>query len=133
MKLSKNMIIVAVMLVALLVMSIPVIAYAVGGSGSNGWEAEQNLVKSNINFVDNNEDGICDSCGNNCVTGLGLGIGFIDHNGDGICDNLDTGSGAGFVDADDDGICDNRGDISKDKTNTPIKKGIGNGCAGKRR
>lgn len=65
-------------------------------------------------FIDGNDDGVCDVCGS------------LDKDGDGVCDNCPTGGmcpqggagrhaghgGAGrcgvcFVDADGDGVCDN--------------------------
>ncbi len=54
------------------------------------------------NFIDSNNDGICDNCGMYCQ--------FIDEDGDGICDYYNNwgayGRGLGYVDADGDGICD---------------------------
>ena len=59
------------------------------------------------NFVDANEDGICD----NYNSASGNGGGFTDEDNDGICDNRGNGGGQGnhrnFVDANEDGICDN--------------------------
>ena len=54
------------------------------------------------NFVDNDNDGVCDYYNTSCQ--------FVDNDGDGICDNCGSdncGNGAGYVDADGDGICDN--------------------------
>ncbi|MEA4822805.1 MAG: hypothetical protein VB111_01660 [Clostridiaceae bacterium] len=69
------------------------------------------------NFVDANNDGICDNCDSTRH--------FIDANGDGICDNCEGGirpmdgtgkragnggkevRGYGYTDADNNGICDN--------------------------
>lgn len=60
------------------------------------------------NFVDADNDGVCDLMGSNCA--------YVDADGDGICDNYGTGAGRGaggqgrsFVDADGDGICGNYG------------------------
>ena len=47
------------------------------------------VTKAAYTFVDDNGDGVCDTCGQGA-----------DGNGDGVCDN--------FVDADGDGTCDNR-------------------------
>lgn len=58
-------------------------------------------------FVDDNEDGICDNCGSDTCKKC---TGYVDANGDGICDNYGScvcGNGAGFTDADGDGVCDN--------------------------
>lgn len=51
----------------------------------------------NGNFVDENNDGICDNCGNVICPQNGTGNGcrrgngnFIDENKDGICDNYDN-------------------------------------------
>lgn len=54
------------------------------------------------NYVDNDNDGICDYYNASCQ--------FIDNDGDGICDNCATdacGKGTWYVDTDGDGICDN--------------------------
>ena len=55
------------------------------------------------NFIDSNNDGICDNYGMYCQ--------FIDEDGDGICDYYNNwgacGKGLGYVDEDGDGICDN--------------------------
>lgn len=72
------------------------------------------------NFVDADNDGICDNADNTCV--------YIDSDGDGICDICGVnneicpaGSGGGnFVDEDGDGICDNYA----------AGQGRGNGCQG---
>lgn len=84
------------------------------------------------NFVDDDGDGICDTCGQETHLapadgsgsrygadgGRGLGQGtphaannFIDEDGDGICDTCGTASGTGsnFVDEDGDGVCDTCG------------------------
>lgn len=65
------------------------------------------------NFVDANNDGICDLYGTNCA--------FVDEDGDGICDNYNSsscggcgygmgrGHGSRYIDADGDGNCDNFG------------------------
>lgn len=54
------------------------------------------------NFVDNDNDGVCDYYNTSSP--------FVDNDGDGICDNYGSnscGNGAGFVDADNNGICHN--------------------------
>lgn len=54
------------------------------------------------NYVDNNNDGVCDNYNASCQ--------FVDNDGDGICDNCASatcGNGAGYIDADGNGICDN--------------------------
>ena len=69
--------------------------------------------KLNQNYVDLNNDGICD---NNNVTG-GNGLNFVDANGDGICDNNGAcGNGLNFVDDNGDGVCDNYGTFQKNGT-----------------
>lgn len=61
------------------------------------------------NYVDNDNDGVCDYYNTSCQ--------FIDNDGDGVCDNYGSngcGNGVGYVDADGDGICDNyTADISQ--------------------
>ncbi len=54
------------------------------------------------NYVDNDNDGVCDNYNTSCQ--------FVDLDGDGICDNCNSigcGNCTGYVDADGDGICDN--------------------------
>ena len=50
---------------------------------------------------------------------------FVDKNNDGICDNyqarVNSGRGANFVDKNGDGVCDNRGNFGKGRGNS-------NGC-----
>lgn len=84
-----------------------------------------------VAFVDENGDGICDSCG--------VCVGFVDEDGDGICDNWNVnagtgcGYGIGYVDENGDGICDNwnanagwgRG---YGRRNGCGRNGRGNGC-----
>ena len=88
-------------------------------------------------FIDEDGDGICDTCGNVPGTGIGnhygqgaVGGNFVDLDGDGICDNCTplapadgTGNqfgrgngrngaaGSNFVDEDGDGICDTCGNV----------------------
>ncbi len=64
------------------------------------------------NFVDQNNDGVCDNfaAGNQ----RGRGANFVDKNNDGVCDNRGSGRyqgrGPNFTDANNDGICDHRQD-----------------------
>lgn len=68
------------------------------------------------NFVDQNEDDLCDNFASDTLQGAGQN--FVDNNDDGICDNFtsgNTGRGNGqgnrqnFVDSNGDGVCDNMG------------------------
>ncbi len=88
-------------------------------------------------FVDENNDGVCDTCGL-AHPGAGQGLNtacenFVDANNDGVCDNYGTAqqgtgfgrgqsgrqaggrgmkantAGANYVDANNDGVCDNFG------------------------
>ena len=68
------------------------------------------------NFVDQNEDGLCDNFSSG--TSQAAGQNFVDNNDDGICDNFASGNtsrgnGQGnrqnFVDSNGDGVCDNMG------------------------
>ena len=49
-----------------------------------------------LNFVDSDNDGICDNfhsgrgMGRGFGKGIGRGINFVDNNGDGICDNASS-------------------------------------------
>ncbi len=88
------------------------------------------------NFVDKDNNGICDNRG----ATKGKGANFVDKDGDGKCDNLATrkgsGKGANFVDKDGDGKCDNRANVGKGKANKGSygkgnKQGKGNGCCGR--
>jgi hypothetical protein len=54
---------------------------------------EQPAVPTGQNFVDENGDGICDTCGNVPGSGMGnqygkgaMGSNFVDEDGDGVCD-----------------------------------------------
>ncbi len=48
------------------------------------------------NFIDEDGDGICDTCGNTPGTGAGNGAGnFVDEDGDGICDDCGIAPGDG--------------------------------------
>lgn len=62
-----------------------------------------------VNYVDDNNDGICDNAGYGQRAGQGQN--FVDEDGDGVCDNAGTRHCAGrsFTDANGDGICDNAG------------------------
>ena len=79
------------------------------------------------NFIDDNNDGICDNCADVSCPQNGNGSGhcqvcgnYVDGNNDGICDNCagvscpQNGNGSGhcqvcgnYVDGNNDGICDN--------------------------
>ena len=87
---------------------------------------EQPAVPIGQNFVDEDGDGVCDSCGGVPGSGMGsqngngaMGSNFVDEDGDGVCDSCGgvPGSGMGsqngngamgsnFVDLDGDGVCD---------------------------
>lgn len=80
------------------------------------------------NFVDANNDGICDYCS------VSASCEFVDADNDGICDNYSynsskrKGRGRFYVDSDGDGICDNAA------TGTPYRqngKGAGRGRSGR--
>ena len=115
----KKNVIAIVAAVALVLLAVPTIAFAngmqqtwcpSGGAGSLAHHAMRAAGDSDAGatvgaaiaavrgeYVDRNNDGVCDSCGNGRGSGYGCG------NGNG------NGGGAGYVDADGDGICDNYG------------------------
>ena len=79
------------------------------------------VAEPGINFVDQDGDGLCDTCG---AEGQMMGrmgnrangayeAGFVDLDGDGLCDNCGSdqpaNDGINFVDEDADGVCDNYG------------------------
>lgn len=100
---------IAVMALIILVSSTTVLA-ARGGRGRN--------------FVDSDNNGVCDRYNSSCK--------FVDEDGDGICDNcaIDScGKGAGYVDEDGDGICDNFA-AGTPKNGTGLKRGR---CGGRGR
>lgn len=76
------------------------------GCGRNFVDADNNGVcdhySTSCQFADADGDGICDNCGlERC------GMGYVDADGDGICDSCGLeGCGMGYTDADGDGICD---------------------------
>lgn len=89
-------------------------------SRRNFTDADSNIC----NFVDLDNDGICDNCGIPCQCGTicaGNGGNYVDADGDGICDHHADGLGWGcgrgnasrggcgrnYTDTDGDGICDN--------------------------
>lgn len=100
------------------------------------------------NFIDENNDGICDNYADGACpqngTGNGYGRGnsnFVDENNDGICDNRadgtcprnGTGNGYGrgngnFVDENNDGICDNYANGACPRNGTGNGYGRGKGC-----
>ncbi len=71
-------------------------------------------AKRGYNFVDKNNDGICDNWQSSKTNRTVNGKNFVDNNKDGICDNrpvsnnAKTAKGRNFVDKNNDGICDNR-------------------------
>lgn len=97
---------------------------------------EQPAVPTAQNFVDEDGDGVCDTCGSVPGTSMGnqhgngmMGSNFVDEDGDGVCDTCGsvpgtgTGSqsgngaaGSNFVDLDGDGICDTCGTAPADGT-----------------
>ena len=123
MKFNKNRILTGA-LAAVLVLSVgATAAFAAGpraGRGNGNFvDADNNGVcdnrgNGNRNFVDADNDGVCDNRGN------GNGN-FVDADNDGVCDNRGNGNG-NFVDADNDGVCDNRDSGNRQ----------GKGCHGRR-
>jgi len=70
-------------------------------------------VTGGMNYVDDNEDGVCDLVQDTeAFAALGIGA-FVDENEDGICDEFQTKNAynalgmQNFIDIDGDGICDN--------------------------
>lgn len=109
------------------------------------------------NFVDEDGDGVCDTCGNVPGSSAGNqygqangGSAFVDEDGDGVCDNFidedgdglcdlgggtgtGTGSGYGsgtFVDEDGDGVCDTCGTAPADGTGNQYRRQGGRGGNG---
>ncbi len=92
------------------------------GKGKGQGNGQGNSTQG-ANFVDTNNDGVCDNHsteqGNGRRHGNGTqGANFVDANNDGVCDNHAAGQGNGrrhgngtqganFVDANNDGVCDN--------------------------
>ena len=60
---------------------------------------ESTAIKTvGANFVDEDNDGVCDNFGTGAQGGNGNGNGganFVDEDNDGVCDNFGTGAGAG--------------------------------------
>ena len=99
-------------------------------------EQEQPTVPTGQNFVDDDGDGVCDTCGSVPNSGVGnqygngaMGGSFVDEDGDGVCDtcgnvpnsgvgnqNGNGAMGSNFVDADGDGVCDTCGLAPADGT-----------------
>lgn len=80
-------------------------AHAAGGKGNgNGWRSTCKAGK-NLNFVDNNGDGICDYKGCRAYSGRSKARGVRDGSGP---INTTKNVGPNFVDLNEDGICDNR-------------------------
>jgi hypothetical protein len=116
-------------------MLITVLLFGFHLSAASQNSTSQTPVKSTTskNFVDKNNDGICD----NLVSGNqnDRGRNFVDANNDGICDNKEACGnkvkGANYVDKNNDGICDNRGNRGKGHGNGYCHRngnGRGNGC-----
>jgi hypothetical protein len=87
-------------------------------------------------FIDENNDGICDLCGNV------QGAGYVDADGDGVCDNCGNVQGTnaqapGFIDADGNGVCDNLGTAQQYQGRMGSTRGLGRmqntGCGRNRR
>lgn len=96
----------------------------------------QPAVPTGQSFIDEDGDGVCDTCGNVPGTGMGnqhgngtMGSNFVDEDGDGVCDicgsvpgtGMGSQSGSGmmgsnFVDLDGDGVCDSCGTAPADGT-----------------
>lgn len=93
---------------------IAAMALIISVSGTTAFAAGGNRGR---NFVDSDNDGVCDYYNTSCQ--------FVDNDGDGICDNYGSngcGNGAGYVDADGDGICDNF-TTGASKNNFGVKRG----------
>ena len=91
--------------------------------------SEQPRESRGTNYVDADNDGVCDNRPANGA-GCGQGAGFVDADGDGVCDNKGAGGrgcgqGRGYIDANGDGICDNRGNGT-----CPQRNGQGNARRG---
>lgn len=119
----KKNVIAIVAAVALVLLAVPTIAFAngmqqtwcpSGGAGSLAHHAMRAAGDSDAGatvgaaiatvrgeYVDLDNDGVCDNYGNGygCGNGQGNGNGYGPGNG----------NGAGYVDADNDGVCDNYG------------------------
>ena len=123
----KKNVIAIVAAVALVLLAVPTIAFAngmqqtwcpSGGVGSLAHHAMRAAGDSDAGatvgaaiatvrgeYVDRNNDGVCDNyangCGNRrgsgygCGNGNGGGAGYVDADGDGICDNYGAGNGRG--------------------------------------
>lgn len=95
---------------ALVVSVSSITAFAAGGGRGRNFVDNDNdgvcdYYNNSCQFVDDDGDGICDNCG---LGTHGMGARYVDADGDGVCDNYGSnGNGAGYVDADGDGICDN--------------------------
>ena len=89
-------------------------------------QKQKAAISARGNFVDKNNDSICDNFESR--QGQGRGRNFVDKNNDGICDNLASRSGQGrgrnFVDKNNDGICDNRATVGKN-SGKPCRNGKG--------
>lgn len=82
------------------------VGQCLGPASVGGWrcgDADGRNVNGTrgANYVDADQDGVCDvyelgrSQGLGTGTGAGNGIGFVDDDGDGVCDNAGMGQGRG--------------------------------------
>ena len=107
--------------------------FAVQANAQSNATADQPAQKQNTtkstggNFVDKDNNGICDNFESR--QGKGRGSNFVDKDNNGICDNFESRSGKGrggnFVDKNNDGICDNR-DNAGTKSANQCRNGQGN-------
>lgn len=106
------------LLSGVIISALVITAGTVSAFAYHGRQNQTYKLNKATNFVDSNNDGICDNRGT-----CGNGLYFVDANGDGICDNSGTcGNGSYFVDANGDGICDNLGTCPKDGTGRQLGK-----------
>ena len=123
----------------LIVMAVIAAFFSVGTSkGQTNQSDTKNITTSNRGqFVDKNNDGICDNFQNRTVNTSNRK--YIDKNNDGICDNQQNrkanANGRNYVDKNNDGICDNK--LNKVKSNNCCRQGWkhrrGNGCCRRNR
>lgn len=88
-----------------------ILSYQLNAQNLTSTVADTNIGKQQLplrNFVDTNNDGICDNWSERSTNGRGHQ--FVDANKDGVCDNWSerpaNGRGRQFVDANNDGVCD---------------------------
>lgn len=106
-------------------------AFASGHGSGHGRRTHQNCAavrqtaaaaetcEDSCRYADENGDGICDNCRNQCA-----GCGETgDENGDGICDSCGTCSH--YADENQDGLCDHQADCATRKKaaeQTPVRR-----------